>query len=234
MPHGQGWNAKRLREDRSTEEIKGVANGADCMPLCVVGASVLMGVPAFPGVPPKKPAPGNGGSGEMKDNPAKRLQIQGGTFEAGKDGAVGVRTDQWAVEKAQLMQENQQLRASAARVDNEADGRRACSELDKAKAEIERSLSSPVVSDVSHLSFGSSRRGSLAQASVGLAPAARPASCCLFAVDIVVPMPPFGCLTYWWNADHASFFLCRLKNLLGTPKPAPSQNIECTGTPQPP
>eukprot|EP00277_Geminigera_cryophila_P016209 CAMPEP_0179442350 /NCGR_PEP_ID=MMETSP0799-20121207/25858_1 /TAXON_ID=46947 /ORGANISM="Geminigera cryophila, Strain CCMP2564" /LENGTH=380 /DNA_ID=CAMNT_0021227429 /DNA_START=34 /DNA_END=1177 /DNA_ORIENTATION=+ len=163
MPRGQGWNAKRLREDHGTEEIKGVANGADGMPLCVVGGSVLMGVPASPGVPPKKPAPGNGGSGEMKDNPAKRLQIQGGTFEAGKEGAVGVRTDQWAVEKAQLMQENQQLRASAARVDNEADGRRACSELDKAKAEIER-----------------------------------------------------------------------LKNLLGTPKPAPSQNIECTGTPQPP
>jgi len=43
------------------------------------------------------------------------------------------------------MEENQQLRASAARVDNEADGLRACSELDKAKAEIERSLSSPVV-----------------------------------------------------------------------------------------
>jgi len=145
MPHGQGWNAKRLREDRSTEEIKGVANGADCMPLCVVGASVLMGVPAFPGVPPKKPAPGNGGSGEMKDNPAKRLQIQGSAFEAGKEGAVGVRTDQGTAEKAQLMEENQQLRASAARVENEADGHRACSKLDKAKAEIERSLSSPVV-----------------------------------------------------------------------------------------
>jgi len=89
MPRGQGWNAKRLRENRGTEEIKGVATGADGMPLYVVGASVLMGVPASPGVTPKKPAPGNRGFGEMKDNPAKRLQIQGGAFEAGKEGAVG-------------------------------------------------------------------------------------------------------------------------------------------------
>lgn len=147
MPRGQGWNAKRLRED-DMEEMKGlVATGADGLPVAV---AMGVGGPASPGVPPRKPAPGNCSEGFRKDNekvgPLGTILLQpslpGGAVEAGKEGVAGARPDQWAAvqaEKAQLMQENQQLRASAARVESESeDKRRATAELDKAKAEIER------------------------------------------------------------------------------------------------
>ena len=111
--------------------------------------SGMLGVGGSAGSPgaPKKPAPG-GAVGMKRDNSGKSLSGQGGVgmpLEAGKEGAAvrmglgGVSTDAWAVEKAQLVQENLHLRNAASLAAAEAEERRrAAAELEKAKAEIER------------------------------------------------------------------------------------------------
>jgi hypothetical protein len=147
LPRGQGWNAKHLRDD-------GLLEGKDASP----EADGMVGVVGVGGVAssaPKKPAPDGGIKREMG-------------VKMGKDGAAGP----WEFEKVQsqspslqlcwivsgptclvrltvffyqvqLLQENQQLRAAAARADSEEqERRRQAAELEKAKQEIERYISS--------------------------------------------------------------------------------------------
>ena len=84
----------------------------------VVGVGGMDG-PSSPA--PKKPAPGIA----KKTNGSKPLQPgqegSPGAVELGKEGVPA--NPAWAFEKAQLVQENQALRAQAARVDTEAQER---------------------------------------------------------------------------------------------------------------
>lgn len=146
LPRGQGWNAKRLREEGLAMGVDAMPAGADGMAGAMQVVGVVVGHDGIP-IPsspvPKKHAPG----GIKKDNGAKRLHSgqpgSGGMSnelckEGGLSGRLGlgiVGSEMWAVEKAQLVQENQQLR-------NEAEERRrAAAELEKARAEIERLVS---------------------------------------------------------------------------------------------
>ena len=118
IPRGQGWNAKRLRDD-GIEEGKGEVGvgegegaegeGARAQPMASLHPAGI-----------KKLAPA-GGLGGVKKSSVQRLGLQG---EAAAES--------WELEREKIVQENQQLRSEI------EERRRQAAELEKAKAEIER------------------------------------------------------------------------------------------------
>ena len=152
MPRGQGWNAKRLRDDGS-EDGKTLVPGAEGMAGAanIGGVAIGLSVAAAPAESPAKKSPPGSSSGFKRDHGVRRLQGTPATatavvLEPARDVTSGGRMaigmmppEAWAAEKAQLVNENQHLRSIAASASAEAEERRrANAELEKAKAEIER------------------------------------------------------------------------------------------------